>query len=324
MRTTYGVEPFDVDHGSAYAADEDNGLNLECELVEDDGWLTAHDPDGRGTPSRVAFVDGTMRTEAHLSRTGSEGAVEVGLAGCWATGAALADDDRPLTVEHLQCERVAVFCGGYPVVLPDQSGGWSWVPMTVEGNDPLLAHRALRRRMRDAEGRLAEQLCEQGWSTIVDGPLNNIRRSRDVPVVGYVKTHHRRMLDASNWARVPGLAVGQRSSVFAVGDDLYACYLRVGATGPWAGPWAGMVRLEVPSGAGRSTAVTALDDASSWLPTYASAAHRDSRAPVNLTPVAGLEKTLRRRYGSARLALRAVRDAIVQLNAQLDHDGETL
>jgi hypothetical protein len=168
--------------------------------------------------------------------------------------------------------------------------------------------------MRAGEGQLAEDLCSTGWSTVVDGPLNNIRRTRVVPIVGYVKTHHRRLLDPVGWARVPLLEPGQRSSVFALGDELYACYLRVGDAGPWASPWAGIVRLEVPAGAGRLAAIDALDAASSWLPQYASAPHRDKRAPVNLTPIAGLETQLRRRAGDARLALRAVRDAIIQLN----------
>ena len=54
------------------------------------------------------------------------------------------------------------------------------------------------------------------------------------------------------------------------------------------------------------------------IPRYASAAYRDKRAPVNLTPIAGLETRLRRRAGDARLALRAVRDAIIQLNTTGD------
>jgi hypothetical protein len=255
-----------------------------------------------------------MRTDARLTRTGRDGIVYTGLAGSWAAGAAVADGDLPLAVDGLVGERVAVFCGGMPVSLPPQPGGWSWVADAVDGNDFALARQRLQRRMRDGEGQLAEQLCASGWTTVVDGPLNNIRRSRSLPVVGYVKTHQRRLLDADNWARVPELQVGERSSVFALGDELYACYVRVGDGGPWASPWAGIARLEVPAGAGRQAAIDALDAASSWLPRYASALHRDKRAPVNLTPVAGLETRLRRHAADARLALRAVRDAIVQLN----------
>ncbi len=72
-----------------------------------------------------------------------------------------------------------------------------------------------------------------------------------------------------------------------------------------AGPWAGVARLEMPSGIGRAGAVDAADQAAGWLPGFASALHRDARAPVNLTPIAGLEQHLHRRQGAARLALRA-------------------
>lgn len=310
----YGIEPFDVGYGASFAAESDSPFDIECEIIEDGGILQIHLPKPEVRPTRLAFVDGTMRTDARLTRTGPDGILYTGLAGSWAAGAAVADGDLPLAVDHVATERVAIFCGGIPVALPPQQGGWSWAADAVEDNDLGLARQRLQRRMRDGEGQLAEELCSTGWSTVVDGPLNNIRRTRAVPIVGYVKTHHRRLLDPASWARVPLLEPAQRSSVFTFGDELYGCYLRVGDAGIWASPWAGIVRLEVPAGAGRQAAIDALDAASSWLPQYASAAHRDKRAPVNLTPIAGLETQLRRRAGDARLALRAVRDAIMQLN----------
>ena len=106
---------------------------------------------------------------------------------------------------------------------------------------------------------------------------------------------------------MPELTAGERSGLFAMEDALYGCYLRVGDPGPWAGPWAGIARLEMPSGIGRDAAVEAADQAAGWLPGFASALHRDARAPVNLTPIAGLERHLHRLQGDARLALRAVR-----------------
>ena len=89
-----------------------------------------------------------------------------------------------------------------------------------------------------------------------------------------------------------------------MGDALYGCYLRVGDPGPWAGPWAGIARLEMPSGIGRAAAVEAAERAAGWLPRFASALHRDARAPVNLTPIAGLERHLHRLQGgrTTRLA----------------------
>ena len=87
-------------------------------------------------PARLAFVDGTMRTDARLTRTGPDGIVYTGLAGSWAAGAAVADGDLPLAVDHVATERVAIFCGGIPVTLPSQPGGWSWVADAVDGQRP--------------------------------------------------------------------------------------------------------------------------------------------------------------------------------------------
>ena len=49
-----------------------------------------------------------------------------------------------------------------------------------------------------------------------------------------------------------------------------------------------------------------------WLPGFASALHRDARAPVNLTPIASLARHLHR-LGDARLALRA---AVLERNRE--------
>lgn len=315
MQQRIGVEPFDVGYGASFAAVADSPFAQECPIVEDGGTLTPHDPPRAGTPSGpLAFVDGTMRTDARLTRSEDDGTVTPGLAGSWTAGAALVQGAR-VRVDRVCTGRVAVFCGGAATALPDQPGGWSWTSAAVEGLDLEVARQRLQRLMRTAEGEIAEGLCDDGWLTVVDGPLNNVRRLRTSPILGYVKTHHRPMLDAENWARVPLLTVGQRSSLFAMGEELYGSYLRIGDPGPWSSPWAGIVRLEVPAGSGRTAAIEALDSAAAWLPRYASIPHRDPRAPVNLAPIAGLEKLLRRHTGDGALALRAVRAAVLELNA---------
>ena len=91
--------------------------------------------------------------------------------------------------------------------------------------------------MRDAEADIAEALSNKGWLTVLDGPLHGIRHHRGLPVIGYVKTHHRRVLAREHWDRVPELTAGERSGLFAMEDALYGCYLRVGDPGPWAGPF---------------------------------------------------------------------------------------
>jgi hypothetical protein len=312
---TYGVEPFDVGYGASFAAQAESPFDLDCPIVEDQAVFTAHTPARAELPQRLAFVDGTMTTEARLTRRESDGTLAAGIAGAWAAGSVLASAGQPLRLDGVCFGRVTVCGGGVPIVPPAQPGGWAWEALAVEAGDVEVARQRLQRRMREAEGALAERLCDEGWLTVVDGPLNNVRRTRGVPIVGYVKTHHRRMLAADGWANVPELRVGQRSSAFVIGADLYGCYARVGDAGPWASAWSGIVRLEVPSGAGRAAAVEAMDQAAAWLPRFASAPHRDPRAPVNLTPIAGLERALRRHTGHPGLALRAIRAAVLQLNA---------
>ena len=65
----------------------------------------------------------------------------------------------------------------------------------------------------------------------------------------------------------------------------------------------------------RGAAIDAADRVAGWLPGFASALHRDARAPVNLTPISGLERHLHHLQGDARLALRAVREAVMRCNS---------
>lgn len=310
----YGVEPFDVGYGAAFQADADGALAVECPLVEDDGGLRAHDPSPAGRPATLAFVDGSFRVEARVTRTDGRGTT-AGVTGCASAGAVVVrGDGAPLRIEQVDVRRWAIFAGGHRVELPDQPGGWSWEADAVPVADVQGAVDRLQRHMREAEVALAERLCGAGVLTVLDGPLSKVRSAWDAPLVGYVKTHHRPMLAPDDWAAVPSIGVGQRSSAFLIRDDLYGAYLRVGDPGPWSSPWGGIVRLEVPVGAGLERGLAALDGAASWLPSFASAAHRDPRAPVNLTPIAGLERHLRRLHGDARLAARAARAAIVAMN----------
>jgi hypothetical protein len=312
----FGVEPFDVGYGAAFQVDADSSLALECPIVEGDGTLAVHTPASADRPAGLAFVDGSLRVEARLTRTTVYGTT-TGIAGCASAGAVVVPaDGGSLHFEHIEVRRYAIFSGGHRVELPEQPGGWRWEPDSVPDLDLDHATYRLQRHMRHAEVAIAEKLWADGVLTVVDGPLSMVRSGWDTPIIGYVKTHHRPMLPAEQWTKVPTIGVGQRTSAFQIRSDLYGAYLRVGSSGPWASPWGGIVRLEVPIGAGLDRALAEIDAASSWIPAFASAAHRDPRAPVNLTPIGGLEHHLRHLHGDARLGLRAVRTAILQLNQQ--------
>ena len=307
-----GVEAFAAGYGPAFQVADNSPQDVECEVVENDGAFVCKRPAEPRTDRRLAFVDGVRRTDARLTLTDPEGATTLGLAGSWAVGAVLIEASGPARVDRATVEHVAIFGNGHHVDLPGRNG-WSWQAESTEDNDPDELLQNLQRKMREAEGALAEELAEEGWLTVVDGPLHHIRSTRRRPVVGYVKTHHRRILPTTDWSLVPTLQPGERSSAFAFGSDIYGCYLRIGATPPWAGPWAGIARLEVPSGTGREDAIATLDLVAGILPRFATSLHRDARAPVNLSPISGLERRLRRMQGDARLRLRAIREAVLAL-----------
>ncbi len=313
-RPFIGVEPFDVSHGAGFRADDEDEHTVECRIVEDGGRFRIHRPRQAGPPVHLCFVDGVRRTEAHLTHTNAEGETITGLAGAWGAGAVLIGPDGPAAIRHVDIGRAVIFSGGQQVRLRPHPGGWRWISLSVDSEEPRAPSQHLQRLMRDTEAEIADRLVAGGWLVVFDGPLRGIRHSRTAPVVGYVKTHHRRTLAVEHWQTVPRLAVGERTSLFAMKDERYACYIRVGDAGPWAGPWAGIVRLEVPASSGSGQAVDTVDRAARWLPAFASAPHRNARAPVNLTPVAALEEHLHHLLGDPRLALRAVREAVMQRN----------
>jgi hypothetical protein len=142
---------------------------------------------------------------------------------------------------------------------------------------------------------------------IVDGPL---RGRQHLPrVLGYIKSHHATYLPPELNTLVRALTPGQRTPVFHMGTswDRHSWYLRL--PGPAGSPWAGVVRVECAADlpVAEVTRLAALSQR--CLGRFASAPYKDSRAPQNLYPIAGLERELRRRLGDPRLLYRALREA---------------
>ena len=121
--------------------------------------------------------------------------------------------------------------------------------------------------MREGESRLCEDLARQGWLVIADGPLYFIR-SRDLPVVGFIKTHMRVLLEPALHARVPEIACGQRTPLFALGSDRYSAYTRICDPALNASPWRGIVRIEMPQSQGLSAAAATADAVTRVLPRF--------------------------------------------------------
>jgi len=142
---------------------------------------------------------------------------------------------------------------------------------------------------------------------IVDGPLRG--RDRLPRALGYIKSHHATYLPPELNALVGTLAPGQRTPAFLMGTswDRHSWYLRL--PGPAGAPWSGVVRIECPADLPVAEVTRLAGLSQRTLGRFASAAYKDSRAPQNLYPIAGLERELRRRLGDPQLLYRALRAA---------------
>lgn len=310
------VEDWGASYGSPYLVLPDDPGSVAAALAEDGPEMRSH----LGLPYRpgddlLAFVDGVRRGEASLwieDPISGEGGR--GVAGAHACGSVIADGVTPPVFGAVRVTRLAIWGSGLTGDLPDVPGGWSWESRSVADPSPDAPLKNLQTRMRQEEGRLAEALCSEGYLTVVDGPLNFVR-SRDLPVVGYIKTHYRALLDPELHRRIPKLGPGERTSLFRLGEDRYSAYLRLAPVSATASPWTGIVRIEVPQSAGLRDAMDIANRIAGTLPRFAGVAHRDPRAPQNLQPIGALETHLRHLLGHPGLATRAVREAVGQLVA---------
>lgn len=265
------------------------------------------------TRPRLAFVDGVRAIEASLWYADGDNEPLPGLAGVVAAGAVTPDASGRLRVSHAVVKRMAIFGGGRQAQLPDQPGGWHWETFSTEGTSQDAPQLEMISRMRQVEALLAQELAGAGHVVLTDGPLEV--RGMGCEAVGYIKTHHRRLLPPEHHDLIATLRGGERSSLFTV-SQRHSCYFRlVDRGGDWH-PWFGMVRLEVPGDLAREEARRLVDLACGALPRYSGVAHCDKRAPQNLQPIAALEKELRRRCGDRALALRAVRAAVREMAPQ--------
>ncbi len=308
------VEDWAASYGSPYLIPTDDPGAGKGILVEDGKELRCRiGLPYRPTDGCLAFVDGVRRGEASLwMEEPATGGSARGIAGGHACGAVIADGQSRAIFGETRVHRLAIWGSGLQGQLPPVAGGWAWESRSITDTTPDAPLKNLQTRMRQDEGNLAERLCQEGHLTIVDGPLNFVR-SRDLPVVGCIKTHRDPILDPEHHRRIPELGAGERTSLFCLGEDRYSAYLRLAPVSAIASPWSGIVRIEIPQSAGLKDAIAVADRIAGALPLFAGVAHRDPRAPQNLQPIGGLEKHLRHLLGHAGLAVRAVRESVARL-----------
>jgi hypothetical protein len=194
----------------------------------------------------------------------------------------------------------------------------------AEENLAVILSSALQRQLAELEvivaagarSKLSTHLAARASGTpgaagtdllVIDGPLRG--RTHLPRALGFIKSHRAAYLPPDLHAMVARLAAAERTPVFLMGTswDRHSWYLRLPCR-PGA-PWTGVVRVECAANVSSAEAVELANLSQAVLPRYASVEYKDTRAPQNLVPVAGLERQLRRRLGAPALLARALRQA---------------
>jgi hypothetical protein len=337
----FSVDGWDPSYGASLELEgdlEESRATIDADIeVPADRWC-ALDPDAtEPLPDALLFVDGVRRIEARVwidGDTGPDvaapGGAEAALCASYAAGVVccckagahlvVAEPRRGLFAVAPHARDISTWAGDYRI---------HSVP-SRRADVPAMA--ALTQKLQDKLAEVEKIAAAKARSPIdvgpvpgghpadsdhdllvIDGPL---RGRENLPrALGYIKSHHKTYLPPELNALVGRLTPGQRTPAFHMVNigrtgtawERRSWYLRLPS--PPGAPWAGVVRLECAADL-PLTEVTRLAGLSQrCLGRFASAAYKDTRAPQNLYPIAGLERELRRRLGDPRLLYRALREA---------------
>lgn len=305
----FAVESWDPSYGSAVETlDLDHtaeAVDATVEMALADWGPVVPDP-GVTLPETVLFVDGVRRIDARVW-IDHDGAAHPGVCATVAAGVVRTvrgrtEPDRAQVVEALVSRDLYATAGGADAIVT-RAGTYELV--ACAGDSPEEIYLAIHGRMTELE-RQASAVAGATDLVVVDGPL---RGRPGANIVGYVKTQHVQYLDGDQQRVLGDLAAGERTPLFLIGgrSSRYSWYLRL--PGPRVHPLSGIVRGEIAASGAAGDAAVRASAVTAVLPRFASAPHKDSRAPQNLYPIAGLETELRRRLGDPAVLERALRVA---------------
>ena len=315
----FSVDPWDPSYGTSLDAERGESaaqVTLDVELPGAE-WQPI-DPDPAAVaPEAVLFVDGVRRVDAQVWVHGPSGEAAPALCASYAAGVVCCCPDQGAHLVTADVRRGLFTTADEGADLVTAAGRYEAVktetrtPETANVAPMQLLSLALQRGLMAAEQEAAEQ-ARSGHSSaddllVVDGPLHERRR---LPrAIGFVKTHRSEYLPERLVGGVAALRAGQRTPVFRVGSrfEVYTWYLRLPCA-PGA-PWAGVVRVDCSAELSAAEAAALAATSQVTLGRFASTEYKDSRAPQNLYPIAGLERALRRRLGEPGVLYRALRRA---------------
>jgi hypothetical protein len=258
----------------------------------------------------IAFVDGVRRVDARLTVDDPDQGPIPGICGTYAVGSTLwRRDETRSEFGPALIDRIALIGHGRSETIPPIALDPGYRAETIGSPNPDDLVRHLHTRMRQAEGRSATDLAEQGWFVVADGPLNDLSPQS---TIGHVKSHRVTYLDTEQNGVIAHLHAGERTPLFTLGAfQRYSWYLRL-ALMPGGHTWSGVVRCEASGQLSLQEVKMMANRTAALLPLVASEAHLDPRAPQNLVPVAALERQLKHLMGDRGLVFRAIRDAVAR------------
>ncbi len=298
MRFT--VEAWDSDYGAPADAEmedasENVDVGVEFRLEEWRPLLPETDPVGD-----VMFVDGVRRVDASLWIDQPPDFPAFALAATYAAGAVRCNG-RAL-VEETAVER-GLFTSAPAADVVTAVGVYE--VKSTKGTTPEELWLGIQQRMGALEAAISHK-AGGAELLVVDGPLSHARDIENA--VGYIKTQKVQYLPLELRQVLTALPAGYRTPMFLVttSRSRFSWYLRLANH---AGPAGGLVRCEIDADTSAADAARVATRVSATLPRYASARHKDPRAPQNLYPIGGLERELRHRLGDREMAMRALRRA---------------
>jgi hypothetical protein len=334
----FSVDPWDPGSGASLDIDglDESSARVVADVeLPEDLWRPL-DPDREVAPrAATLFVDGVRRIDARVwvdEPTDSTMASQA-LCASYAAGVVCCCAGQGAHLLTFEVRRGLFTTAAHAVDIPTTAGTYGVSRAKLRPNiAPTQAlSLALQARLSDAEidtavtARAAldgHMLSEGGDLLVIDGPLWG--RQHLPRALGYIKSHRSGYLPPHLNRLVASLSPGQRTPLFLLCDswDRYTWYLRLPCTR--GAPWAGIVRLECSATLDAADAIAMAWLSQATLCRYASVEYKDTRAPQNLYPIAGLEWALRRRLGNAMLLYRGLRRAgahHAQLTAPLTPDA---
>jgi hypothetical protein len=311
----FSVDPWDPSYGSSMDSEMgESAAELDTDVEVPAARWAPIPADPRITPPEaVLFVDGVRRVDAQVWVDEPDGTASPALCASYAAGVVCCcrDGGAHLVAADVRRGLFTTAADGADVVTGAGTYRLSHTQARA-GADPMqVLSQALQREMGGTELLAAASArADHGVERdllVVDGPLP--RRQHLARAIGFVKTHKSTYLPAELGGIVAALGAGERTPVFTLGSSWkrHTWYLRL----PCApgSPWAGVVRVECSAELSAADAVALAALGQVTLVRYASTEYKDSRAPQNLYPIAGLERALRRRLGEPTVLYRALRRA---------------